>query len=123
MNLFIWKLLVISALFSVKMMAQEGSVSIQKSFEIERVLELKKELNKDQSFIKIQIYSGNRLGAETALENFKTEFPEQIVEMRYETPNYKIWVGKFRTQLEADRELRLVKKRFPNAFSLKPKKS
>jgi len=123
MNLFNWKLLVISALFSVKMMAQEGSVSIQKSFEIERVLELKKELNKDQSFIKIQIYSGNRLGAETALENFKTEFPEQIVEMRYETPNYKIWVGKFRTQLEADRELRLVKKRFPNAFSLKPKKS
>jgi hypothetical protein len=123
MNLFIWKLLVISVLFSVKMMAQEGSVSIQKSFEIERVLELKKELNKDQSFIKIQIYSGNRLGAETALENFKTEFPEQIIEMRYETPNYKIWVGKFRTQLEADRELRLVKKRFPNAFSLKPKKS
>ena len=123
MNLFNWKLLVISVLFSVKMMAQEGSVSIQKSFEIERVLELKKELNKDQSFIKIQVYSGNRLGAETALENFKTEFPEQIVEMRYETPNYKIWVGKFRTQLEADRELRLVKKRFPNAFSLKPKKS
>lgn len=123
MNLFIWKLLVISVLFSVKMMAQEGSVSIQKSFEIERVLELKKELNKDQSFIKIQIYSGNRLGAETALENFNTEFPEQIVEMRYETPNYKIWVGKFRTQLEADRELRLVKKRFPYAFSLKPKKS
>ena len=123
MNLFNWKLIVISALFSVKIMAQEGSVSIQKSFEIERVLELKKELNKDQSFIKIQIYSGNRLGAETALENFKTEFPEQIVEMRYETPNYKIWVGKFRTQLEADRELLLVKKRFPNAFSLKPKKS
>jgi len=123
MNLFNWKLIVISALFSVKMMAQKGSVSIQKSFEIERVLALKKELNKDQSFIKIQVYSGNRLGAETALENFKTEFPEQIVEMIYETPNYKIWVGKFRTQLEADRELRLVKKRFPNAFSLKPKKS
>ena len=123
MNLFIWKLLVISVLFSAKMMAQEGTVSIQKSFEIERVLELKKELNKDQSFIKIQIYSGIRLGAETALDNFKTDFPELTVEMTYETPNYKIWVGKFRTQLEADRELRLVKKRFPNAFSLKPKKS
>ena len=122
MNLFNWKLIVISALFSVKMMAQEGSVSIQKSFEIERVLALKKELNKDQSFIKIQVYSGNRLGAETALEKFQTDFPELTVEMKYETPNYKIWVGKFRTQLEADRELRLIKKSFPNAFSLKPKK-
>ena len=123
MNLFIWKLLVISVLFSAKMMAQEGTVSIQKSFEIERVLELKKELNKDQSFIKIQIYSGIRLGAETALDNFKTDFPELTVEMKYETPNYKIWVGKFRTQLEADRELRLVRTRFPNAFLVKPKKS
>ena len=121
MNLFIWKLLVISVLFSAKMMAQEGTVSIQKSFEIERVLELKKELNKDQSFIKIQIYSGIRLGAETALDNFKTDFPEPTVEMTYETPNYKIWVGKFRTQLEADRGLRLVRTRFPNAFLVKPK--
>ena len=123
MNLFIWKLLVISVLFSAKMMAQEGTVSIHKSFEIERVLELKKELNKDQSFIKIQIYSGIRLGAETALDNFKTDFPELTVEMTYETPNYKIWVGKFRTQLEADRGLRLVRTRFPNAFLVKPKKS
>ena len=43
--------------------------------------------------------------------------------MKYETPNYKIWVGNFRTQLEADRELRLLRKHFPNAFSLKPKTS
>ena len=122
MDLFNWKLLLISVLFSGNIWSQDGVVSIQKSLEIERVLALKKELNKDQSFIKIQVYSGNRLGAETALEKFQTDFPELTVEMKYETPNYKIWVGKFRTQLEADRELRLVKKSFPNAFSLKPKK-
>ena len=120
MKLFNWKLIIISVLFSGAALAQEGVVSIQKSLEIDRVLTLKKELNKDQTYIKIQIYSGNRLGAETALESFKTDFPKQTVEMKYETPNYKIWVGKFKTQLEADRELRLVKKRFPNAFSLKP---
>ena len=120
MNLSHWKLIVICVLFSGKVRAQEGVVSIQKSLEIDRVLALKKELNKEQSFIKIQIYSGNRLGAEEALETFKTEFPDQVVEMKYETPNYKIWVGNFRTQLGADRELRLLRKHFPNAFSLKP---
>ena len=120
MNLFNWKLIVLSVLFSGKVIAQEGVVSIQKSLEIDRILALKKELNKDQSYIKIQVYSGNRIGAETALEKFQTDFPEQVVEMKYETPNYKIWIGKFRTQLEADRELRVVKKSFPNAFSLKP---
>ena len=120
MNLFNWKLIVISVLFSGTALAQEGVVSIQKSLEIDRMLTLKKELNKDLTYIKIQIYSGNRLGAETVLERFKTDFPEQTVEMKYETPNYKIWVGKFRTQLEADRELIVVRKKFPNAFSLKP---
>ena len=54
------------------------------------------------------------------LLSFKTEFPDHFVEMKYETPNYKIWVGKFRTRLEADRELLVVKKLFPNAFPFKP---
>ena len=109
-------------MFSGEILAQEGVVSIQKSLEIDRVLTLKKELNKDQGFIKIQVYSGNRIGAEKALAKFKTDFPSKVVEMKYETPNYKIWAGKFRTQLQADREIRIVKKSFPNAFSLKPKK-
>jgi len=122
MNLFNWKLIVVSVLFSSEVLAQEGVVSIQKSLEIDRVLMLKKELNKDQGFIKIQVYSGNRIGAEEALSSFKTDFTEKVVEMRYETPNYKIWAGKFKTQLHADRELRVIKKRYPNAFSLKPKK-
>ncbi|MBT7850766.1 MAG: SPOR domain-containing protein [Flavobacteriaceae bacterium] len=122
MNLFNWKLIVVSVLFSGEVLAQEGVVSIQKSLEIDRVLALKKELNKDQGFIKIQVYSGNRIGAEEALVSFKTDFPEEVVEMRYETPNYKIWVGKFKTQLHADRELRVIKKKYPNAFPLKPKK-
>ena len=120
MKIIYSKLFIISVLFTGSVFAQEGIVSIHKSLEIDRVLTLKKELNKDQAYIKIQIYSGNRLGAKTALETFKTDFPEQTVEMKFETPNYKIWVGKFRTQLEADRAQRLVKKSFPNAISLKP---
>ena len=78
MNLFNWKLIVISVLFSGTALAQDGVVSIEKSAEIDQVLTLKKELNKDQEFIKIQIFSGNRLGAETALESFKTDFPGQM---------------------------------------------
>ena len=64
--------------FQAHALAQEGVVSIQKSLEIDRVLTLKKELNKDQGFIKIQIYSGNRIRAEKALANFKTDFPVKL---------------------------------------------
>ena len=120
MKLICYKYFVVSVLFSTPILGQEGVVHINKSTEIDRVLALKKELNKDQDYIKIQIYNGNREGAETTLLSFKTDFPNQFVEMKYETPNYKIWVGKFRTRLEADRELLAVKKLFPNAFPFKP---
>ncbi|CAI8186717.1 MAG: Uncharacterised protein [Formosa sp. Hel1_33_131] len=120
MKLICYKYFIISVLFSTPILAQEGVVHINKSAEIDRVLALKKELNKEQDYIKIQIFNGNRLDAEAALVEFKTEFPDHFVEMKYETPNYKIWVGKFRTRLEADRELLAVKKLFPNAFPFKP---
>ena len=115
-----YKYFIISALFSAPILAQEGVVRINKSAEIERVLALKKELNKEKTFIKIQIYSGNRLGANKALYKYKVDFPGQFIEMKYETPNYKVWVGRFRTRLEADRELVRVKTLFPNAFLFTP---
>jgi hypothetical protein len=47
---------------------------------------------------------------------------EMASKLVYETPNYKIWVGNFRTRLEADRALVKVKSKFPTAFIFKPKK-
>ena len=35
--------------------------------------------------------------------------------------NYKIWVGNFKTRLEADRALVKIKRKFSNAFYFKPK--
>lgn len=113
-KLFIF--IVLNALFSVPALAQEGLITINKSAEIERILALKKEMNKKMPFIKIQIYSGRRSYATKALLNFKANFPGQFVEMKYETPNYKVWVGRFRTRLEADRQLVRVKSKFSNAF-------
>tara|TARA_B110000003_G_scaffold249047_1_gene261108 strand:+ start:806 stop:1168 length:363 start_codon:yes stop_codon:yes gene_type:complete len=115
-----YKYLIISALFTLPILAQDGVVVITKSDEIDRVLALKKEVNQTESFIKIQIYNGNRLEAENTLLSYKTDSPDQFIEMKYETPNYKVWVGRFRTRLEADRELVKVKKKFPNAFLFTP---
>ena len=120
MNKNCYKYFIISVLFTVPILAQKGIVVINKSAEIDRVLALKKEINQAKSFIKIQIYSGSRLEAENALLSYKTDFPDQFIEMKYETPNYKVWVGMFKTRLEADRELVMVKILFPNAFLFTP---
>jgi hypothetical protein len=41
--------------------------------------------------------------------------------MVYESPNYKIWFGEFINQIQADRELKIVRKKYKEAFSFKPK--
>ncbi|MBT8377528.1 MAG: SPOR domain-containing protein, partial [Bacteroidia bacterium] len=43
------------------------------------------------------------------------------VSMRFNTPNYKIWVGNFTNRLEADRALVRIKRNYMNAFIFQPK--
>ena len=107
--------------FSAFVMAQDGKVSINVDKNVSRLMAIKKEIQKAQSSIKIQIYSGSRRNAEAKLMQFNLDFPEISTVMVYETPNYKIWSGNFRTQLEADRALIKVRKIYKEAFSFRPK--
>ncbi|MBU2940085.1 SPOR domain-containing protein [Lacinutrix sp. C3R15] len=104
--------------------AQEGVISINQDEEITRLLELKKEINTNEDAndrYKIQIFSGRRGAAETEQTDFNNEYVQWTSKLVYETPNYKVWVGSFKSRLEADRALLKVKNKFPNAFIFKPK--
>jgi len=100
--------------------AQAGNVEIAQSVDIEKVIEIKKEINKNISMLRIQIYNGNRKDAEIIKEKFEKQKIDTIVDIVYETPNYKIWVGRYLSQLEADRKLIEIKKYFSDAFIFKP---
>ena len=102
--------------------AQKGEVEVNQSNEINQLFKLKKEINKKEQFYKIQIYNGSRNGALNAKSEFRESYNDWLLEMKFETPNYKIWIGNFKTRLEADRALLRVKKKFGNAFIFKPKK-
>lgn len=105
--------------------AQTGNIDLKQDNNITVLLDLKKALNKDEvssERYKIQVYSGHREGANKALKEFSSTFYNWKSSMQYETPNFKIWAGNFRTRLEADRALKKIKKEFNNAFIFKPKK-
>lgn len=102
--------------------AQEGVVHIDQKKDIDKLLEYKKDLSTLNAFI-IQVYNGPRSGAEAAKKEVATLYPDWSNSIEYEQPNYKIWVGNFRTRLEADRALLAVKKDYNNAFILRPKKN
>jgi uncharacterized protein YpuA (DUF1002 family) len=104
---------------------QQGSVTINQDKKITNLLEIKKEMNKneiDTDRYKVQIYSGNRSSAESAQREFNNSFTDWKATIQYETPNFKIWAGNFTTRLEADRALKKIKNKFSSAFIFRPKK-
>ncbi|EGV42718.2 SPOR domain-containing protein [Bizionia argentinensis JUB59] len=126
LNRYSTALLTLSLALSISFSyAQQGTVTINKSPELDALLSIKKEMNvsnNDSDRYKIQIYSGDRTGADRAKGKFNATFEKIPLLLVYETPNYKVWAGNFRSRLEADRALVKIKKEFNDAFRFKPKK-
>jgi hypothetical protein len=100
--------------------AQNTKVKVDQDSQIDKLLEFKKDL-RTVDIYKIQIYSGDRSGAEKIKSNFATLFTDLPVSMEFNTPNYKIWAGNFTNRLEAERALLKIKKEYNTAFIFKPK--
>ncbi len=101
--------------------SQDELVQINKDSRIDTLLKLKKEIKKNTFNLKIQIFSGERDKALELIENHdKSSYVSTTIELIYETPNYKVWIGDFYTQLEADKKLLMIKKKYPEAFIFRP---
>ncbi len=99
--------------------AQQGKVSILQDKKIEKLLEYRKDITVE--LYKIQIFQGEREDAERVKDEFLNTNTQWPVVIAYNTTNYKIWVGKFRSRLEADRALLSIKKDYINAFIFQSK--
>ena len=109
---------------SQEITAQQGNVSIQQDQKVEKLMEVKRELNKNNKIgdrFVIQLFYGDNGEANEVIQKYRNlySYPSQIT---YEAPNYKVWVGNFRNRLEADRALLKVKENFPAAFIPKPQR-
>jgi len=105
---------------SLSAKAQNTSVNTQK---LDSLLLLKKKMIKNhdiKSFYTIQLFSGNRKNAEDAKKQYDSKAYEYRATIEYETPNYKVWIGQFRTKLYADKAFAELKKDYPNALILRP---
>ncbi|HET8753918.1 MAG TPA: SPOR domain-containing protein [Salinimicrobium sp.] len=103
--------------------AQQGQVRIEQDPIIPTLMELKTEMAKNNQLgdrYKIQIFSGNNGEASNMIRKFRSMYSSYPSTIEYETPNYKVWVGNFRNNLEADRALAEIKLNFPAAFRFKP---
>lgn len=110
---------------SISGFSQQGQVNIQQDEKIPELLNLKTRLTKDAKLgerFQIQLYYGDNNKASEVIKQFRANYPEWPSQVIYETPNYKVWVGNFRSRLEADRALRTLKAEYPSAFIPKPQR-
>ena len=99
---------------------QNGNIEINQSNKLDSIIKLKKELNSKIQNLRIQIFSGDRDNAEQIIKEFIEIFNDTTADVIYETPNYKVWVGNYYTQLEADKRLIEIRKKFRSAFIFRP---
>lgn len=110
--------------FSFVSFSQETK-QLTKEDKLQELIQIKKQLtNSDQlkEFYKIQLYSGSLKEAEEIKQNFDKAF-NLASTIKYETPNYKVWIGNFRTRLEADRAMLQIEELFEKAFIIRPGRS
>ena len=110
----------IISLYSTTLFGQNGNIEINQSNKLDSIIKLKKELNSKIQNLRIQIYSGDRDNAELVIKEYLEIFNDTSADIIYETPNYKIWVGNFYNQLEADKRLIKIRKKFRSAFIFRP---
>ena len=110
----------IISMSSTTLFGQNGSIKINQSNKLDSIIKLKKELNSKIQNLRIQIYSGDREKAEKIKQEFNEIFNDTTADVIYETPNYKVWVGNYYTQLEADKRLIEIRKKFRSAFIFRP---
>ena len=112
--------LTIISLSHTTLIGQNGNIEINQSNKLDSIIKLKKELNSKIQNLRIQIYSGDRDNAEQMIKEFIEIFNDTTADIMYETPNYKVWVGNYYTQLEADKRLLEIRKKFRSAFIFRP---
>jgi len=108
-------------MLSINIMAQETLVKIEQDVLIEKLMVLKKKIDSEayaSQFFTIQLYYGKFEVAERIIAVFKENYPEWDADLSFETPNYKVQVGRFKQYYNALDKLNEIKIVYPGAFLL-----
>jgi hypothetical protein len=118
-------LLVILTFSSTISIAQRHLNSVNQDPKIEALLAEKIKINTSITVTdkyKIQLFSGESEAAKKALISCRKEFKHLDATIVFSTPSYKVWVGNFKSRIEAEKNVTELKKKYPNAFVIRPNK-
>lgn len=91
---------------------KEGDINIESSPKIEALIAKKVKYNKSNPKIKgyrIQLFSGSETGARNTRNKYLALFPNSSTSIDWDSPQWKVRVGKYLTRLEVDRAYEEIK--------------
>ena len=103
--------------------SQNYESKINENIKFKKLLELSKKSNTEiykSNYFSIQVYSGSLKKADSILNMVEQKYLNDSIFLFFETPNYKVHIGKFKSKVEAQKKLRNVLGVFRSAFILKP---
>ena len=115
--------LLLSGGIASQVFGQDTLVQINQDSKIKQLVAIKKELDSERynaQYFAIQLYYGNYTAAQNIVQGFSEKFEEIETSLVFETPNYKVRVGRFKDINKANILLEEIKKIYPGAFLLEP---
>ena len=103
--------------------AQNQNVTVNQDPKFEQLLNEKRKINSSLTVgdsYKIQVFTGSSENAKKILNEFRQEFNNIDATIVFNTPNYKVWVGNFRTRIEAEKTYINISDRYKNVLLIKP---
>lgn len=109
--------------FTVFCSAQKGEVNIEQDSQITRLLEVYKTANSDREYYTIQIGFGSYYEAEKLKRDVEIDFPRLRSKIIFESPTYRVRIGRFDSKLEAEKNFIEVREKYPQSLILKTGRS
>lgn len=116
-------LFIILACSAVFCSAQQGNINIEQDSKIGQLLDIYKNANENTKYYRIQVGFGSFQEASKIKANVDMDFPDWPTSLDFESPSYRVRIGKFKTLLQGERKLIEVRQKYPSAMLLKPEKT
>ncbi len=120
-----WIYIIVFVLLSTpKLTAHSATVQIEQESSLPKLMATNIEVASQDyaaELASIQLFYGDNKRAQELFENFKQSFPDWEVDLSFETPNYKVQVGRFKDYYLGLNKLKEIKRVYPAAFLLEIK--
>jgi len=117
------KLTIICLLFLSITYSQTDRLNLVNDPKLDSVLKIKKVIDKKnikKNYYSIQLFSGQFVIGDSISKLVSEKFIEDSVYFYFETPNYKVRIGKYKSKLDAEKKLKILRKEFKSAFVFMP---